>query len=71
MAGDVFGRFDADVLMGGLGDDMGVQPADGNQAAEVTALVVGLVVIVQAHLSGRPALQVASTVDRAEALTVG
>lgn len=57
--------------MGGLGDDMGVQPADGNQAAEVTALVVGLVVIVQAHLSGRPALQVASTVDRAEALTVG
>lgn len=71
MAGDVVGGFDADVLVGGLGDDVGMQPADGHQAAEVTALIVGFVVIVQAHLAGRPALQVASTVDRAEALTVG
>jgi len=49
---------------------MGVQAADGYQAAQVAALIVGLVVLVEPHLSGRPALQVACAVDGAEALTV-
>ena len=61
--GDVLGGLDADVDVGGLGDDVGVQAPDGHQAAEVAALVVGLVVLVQAHLGGGPALQVARAVD--------
>lgn len=50
---------------------MGVQTADGHQAAQVAALVVGLVVLVEAHLGWRPALQIACAVDGAEALAVG
>lgn len=48
-----------------------MQAADGHQAAKVAALVVGLVVLVQTHLGGRPALQVARAVNGAEALTIG
>lgn len=47
-----------------------MQAANGHQAAQVTALVVGLVVLVETHLGGRPALQVARAVDGAEALAV-
>lgn len=71
MPGDVLGGLHPDVGQTGLGDDVGVQAANGHQAAEVTALVVGLVVLVQAHLGGRPALQVTRAVDGAEALAVG
>ena len=69
--GDVLGGLHPDVCQAGLGDDVGVQAADGHQAAQVAALVVGLVVLVQAHLGGGPALQVARAVDGAEALAVG
>lgn len=69
--GHVFGGLHPDVGQTGLGDDVGVQAADGHQAAQVAALVVGLVVLVQPHLGGRPALQVARAVDGAEALAVG
>ena len=68
---DVLGGLDADVSVAGLGNDVGVQPADGHQAAQVAALVVGLVVLLQTHLGGGPALQVACAVDGAEALPVG
>lgn len=71
MPGDVLSGLDPDVGQAGLGDDVGVQASDGHQAAQVAALVVGLVVLVQAHLGGRPALQVARAVDGAEALAVG
>lgn len=71
MAGHVLGGLDPDVGQAGLRDDVGVQAADGHQAAQVAALVVRLVVLVQAHLGGRPALQVAGAVDGAEALAVG
>lgn len=60
-----------DVCQAGLGDDVGVQAADSHQAAEVAALIVGLIVLVETHLGGRPALQVARAVDGAEALAVG
>lgn len=50
---------------------MGVQAADSHQAAQVAAFIVGLVVLVETHLGGRPALQVARAVDGAEALAVG
>lgn len=70
MSGDVLGGLDPDVCQAGLGEDVRVEAADGHQAAQVAALVVGLVVLVQAHLGGRPALQVARAVDGAEALTV-
>lgn len=69
--GHVFGGLHPDVGQTGLGDDVGVQAADGHQAAQVAALVVGLVVLVQPHFGGRPALQVARAVDGAEALAVG
>ncbi len=68
--GDVLCGLHPDVCQAGLGDDVGVQAADGHQAAQVAALVVGLVVLVETHLGGRPALQVARAVDGAEALTV-
>ena len=68
--GDVLCGLYPDVRHAGLGDDVRVQPADGHQAAQVAALVVGLVVLVQTHLGRRPALQVARAVDGAEALTV-
>lgn len=68
--GDVLCGLDPDVCQAGLGDDVGVQAADGHQAAQVAALVVRLIVLIKAHLGGRPALQVACTVDGAEALTV-
>lgn len=71
VAGHVLGGLHPDVGQTGLRDDVGVQAADGHQAAQVAALVVGLVVLVQAHLGGRPALQVARAVDGAEALAVG
>lgn len=71
MSGHVLGGLHTDVGQAGLGDDVGVQPADGHQAAQVAALVVGLVVLVQTHLGGGPALQVARAVDGAEALTIG
>lgn len=70
MAGDVLGGFDADVSIHGLGDNVGVQAADGHQAAQVAALVIRLIVLIQTHLSGRPALQVACAVDGAETLAV-
>lgn len=69
--GHVFGGLHPDVGQTGLGDDVRVQATDGHQAAQVAALVVGLVVLVQAHLGGRPALQVTRAVDGAEALAVG
>lgn len=68
--GDVLCGLHPDVCQAGLGDDVRVQAADGHQAAQVAALVVGLVVLIEAHLCGRPALQVACAVDGAEALTV-
>lgn len=68
--GDVLGGLHPDVRQARLGDDVRVQAADGHQAAQVAALVVGLVVLVEAHLGGRPALQVARAVDGAEALAV-
>lgn len=68
--GDVLGGLHPDVGQAGLGDDVGVQAADGHQAAQVAAFVVGLVVLVQAHFGRRPTLQVARAVDRAEALAV-
>lgn len=71
VARHVLGGLHPDVGQAGLGDDVRVQAADGHQAAQVAALVVGLVVLVQAHLGGRPALQVAGAVDGAEALAVG
>lgn len=49
---------------------VGVQTADGHQAAQVAALVIGLVVLVHAHLGRRPTLQVTRAVDGAEALPV-
>lgn len=70
VSGDVLGGLHPDVCQAGLGDDVGVQAADGYQAAQVAALVVGLVVLVESHLGGWPALQVACAVDGAEALTV-
>lgn len=70
VARDVLGGLDADVAVHGLRHDVRVQASDGHQAAEVAALVVGLVVVVQPHLGGRPALQVARAVDGAEALAV-
>lgn len=70
MSGDVFCGLHSDVCHTGLGDDVGVQAANGHQAAQVAALVVGLVVLVETHLGGRPALQVACAVDGAEALAV-
>lgn len=70
MPGHVLRGLHPDVCQTGLGDDVGVQAADGHQAAKVAALVVGLVVLVQTHLGGRPALQVARAVNGAEALTV-
>lgn len=69
--GHVLRGLDPDVCQAGLGNDVGVQAADGHQAAQVAALVVGLVVLVETHLGGRPALQVARAVDGAEALAVG
>lgn len=71
MPGHVFRGLHPDVCQTGLGDDVGVQAADGHQAAKVATLVVGLVVLVQTHLGGRPALQVARAVNGAEALTIG
>lgn len=70
MPGDVLGGLHPDVSQAGLGDDVGVQTADGHQAAQVAAFVVGLVVLVEAHFGGRPTLQVARAVDGAEALAV-
>ena len=70
VAGDILRGLDVDVIVHWLRDDVGVQPANGYKAAEVAALVVGLVVLVQAHLGGGPALQVARAVDGAEALPV-
>lgn len=70
MPRDVLGGLHPNVRGAWLGDDVGVKAADGHQAAEVAALVVGLVVLVQPHLCGRPALEVARAVDGAEALTV-
>lgn len=49
---------------------VGVQTADGHQAAQVAALVIGLVVLVHAHLGRRPTLQVTRAVDGTEALPV-
>lgn len=54
--GDVLCGLHPDVCQAGLGDDVGVQAADGHQAAEVAALVVGFVVLVETHLRGWPAL---------------
>lgn len=71
MPGHVLRGLHPDVCQAGLGNDVGVQAADGHQAAQVAALVVGLVVLVETHLGGRPALQVARAVDGAEALAVG
>lgn len=71
VAGDVLGGFDADVPIQWLKDDVGVQAPDGHQAAQVAALVVRFVVLVQAHLGRRPALEVTGAVDGAEALPVG
>lgn len=68
--GDVLCRLHPDVCQAGLGDDVGVQAADGHQAAQVAALVVGFIVFVETHLGRWPALQVACAVDSAEALTV-
>jgi len=70
VSGDVLRGLHPDVCQDGLGHDVGVQAADGHQAAQVAALVVRLVVLVQTHLGGGPALQVARAVDGAEALTV-
>lgn len=68
--GDVLGGLHPDVSQAGLGDDVGVQTADGHQAAQVAAFVVGLVVLIEAHFGRRPTLQVTRAVDRAEALAV-
>lgn len=70
VSGHVLRGFDPDVSQTGLGQDVGVQASDGHQAAQVTALVIGLAVLVQTHLGGRPALQVTCAVDGAEALPV-
>lgn len=56
MAGDVFRGLDTNVSVHWLGHNVRVQPANGNQATEVAAFIIGLVVVVQAHLGGRPAL---------------
>lgn len=68
---DILSWFDADVSVHWLRDDVGVQTANGHQTAQVAAFIVGLVVLVQALLHGRPALQVAHAVDGAEAFAVG
>lgn len=70
MPGNVFGRLHPDVCQAGLRNDVWVQPADGYQAAQVAALVIWLVVVIQTHLGGRPTLQVTCAVDGAEALAV-
>lgn len=70
MPGDVLSGLHSDVSQAGLGDDVGVQTADGHQAAQVAAFVVGLVVLVEAHFGRRPTLQVTGAVDGAEALAV-
>lgn len=70
VAGDVFSGLDANVSVHWLGHNVRVQPANGYQATQVAAFIVGLVVVVQAHLGGRPALQIARAVDGAEALAV-
>ena len=49
---------------------MRVQPSDGDKAAEITPLVVWLIVFVQPHLCGRPAFQIACAVDCAEAFSI-
>lgn len=71
MPGHVLCGLHSDVCQAGLGDDVWVQAADSHQAAQVAALIVGLVVLVETHLGGRPALQVARAVDGAEALAIG
>lgn len=53
-----------------LWNHMGMQSPDGNETAEVTALIVWLVVLIQPHLCGRPALQIACAVDGAEAFSI-
>lgn len=54
--GHVLGGLDADLAVGRLRHHVRVQPPDGHQAAQVAALVVWLVVLIQPHLGGRPAL---------------
>lgn len=54
--GDVLCGLHPDVCHAGLRDDVRVQPTDGHQAAQVAALVVGLVVLIETHLGGRPTL---------------
>lgn len=70
MARDVLCGFDTDVPVDWLEDDVGVQTADSYQAAQVATLIIGLIVLVKAHLGRRPALKVTCAVDGAEALTV-
>lgn len=70
MARDILSGFDTDLIVHWLRDNVGMQPSNGHQTTEVTALVVWFIVVIQTHLGGRPALQVASTVYCAEALTV-
>lgn len=69
--GHILCRLHPDVCQAGLGDDVGMQAANSHQAAQVAALIVRLVVLVETHLGGRPALQVARAMDGAEALAVG
>lgn len=71
MPGHILSGLHPDVCQAGLGDDVGVQAADSHQATQVAALIVGLVVLVETHLGGRPTLQVARAVDGTEALAVG
>lgn len=53
--GHIFRGLDADLAVGRLRHHVRMEPPDGHQAAQVTALVIWLVVLVQAHLGGRPA----------------
>lgn len=71
VARDVFSGLHANVPVSGLRHYVGMQATDCHQAAEIAAFVVGLAVLIQAHLGGRPALQVARAVDGAEAFAVG
>lgn len=53
--GHVFRGLHADLAVGRLWNHMGMEPPDGNQAAQIAALVIWLVIFIQAHLCWRPA----------------